>query len=86
MKLLNPTIYVPHKVGEDWAKSVFNFEGLVDQRRVRREIIRAFRRGGQKVSGLYIDTCIKHSLNPKMLRVSDTKMELPDDSATTEDD
>lgn len=86
MKLINPVIYVPHKVGEDWAKSTFSFDGLVDRRRVRREIIRAFKRGGEQVSTKYVDACINASLNTQMITASKTVLALPDDSAQTEDD
>lgn len=83
MKLLNPIIYVPHKVGDEWAKSVFTFDGLVDNRRVKREIIRAFQRGGEKVSPQYIDACIKSSLNPKQIgvRVGSEPLALPDENS-----
>lgn len=82
MKLLNPTIYVPHKVGEDWAKSAFSFTGLVDKRRIKREIMKAFKLGGERVSPKYIDACILQSIalpsEPDVL-VSRVPVELPDD-------
>lgn len=87
MKLLDPTIYVPHKIGADWARSAFQFTGLVDRRRVRREILRAFQRGGQTVKPAYIDACINASLNVQTLgvKVATKPMELPDDAQTVED-
>ncbi|QXV74286.1 hypothetical protein [Rhizobium phage RHEph15] len=51
-----------HKVGGKYAKSSFSFDGLVDRRRVKREIIKAFKRGGETVSPLYIDASIDVSL------------------------
>lgn len=66
MKLQDPTIYVLHRVGRDaakqWAKSAFAFTGLVDRRRVKREIIKAFRRGGEIVNPAYIEASIDASL------------------------
>lgn len=62
MKLDSPTIYVLHKVDGKLAKSAFNFTGRVDRRRVKREIIKAFRRGGEIVNPLFIDECINASL------------------------
>lgn len=86
MKLNSPTIYVPHKIGTDWAKSTFSFDGTVDRRRVRREIVRSFKRGGERVSTQYVDACINSSLNTQMITASKTVLALPDDSAQTEDD
>lgn len=80
MKLLNPTIYVPHKVGEDWAKSAFQFEGLVDKRRIKRMIIQAFKNGGERVSPRYIEACIQQSLSAKQVQVPVERMPLPDDA------
>ncbi|QOE32147.1 hypothetical protein CPT_Paso_030 [Rhizobium phage Paso] len=62
MKLDSPTIYVLHKVEGKWANSAFQFTGLVDRRRVKREIIRSFRRGGEIVHPSYIDASIDASL------------------------
>lgn len=62
MKLDSPTIYVLHKVDGVLAKSAFNFDGKVDRRRIKREIIKAFRRGGESVNPTFIDACIEASL------------------------
>lgn len=62
MKLQSPTIYVLHKMNGQWANSAFSFTGNVDRRRVKREIIRAFRRGGEVVHPSYIDASIDASL------------------------
>jgi hypothetical protein len=62
LKLNSPTIYVLHKVNGQYAKSSFSFDGLVDRRRVKREIIRAFKRGGEVVSPLYVEASIDTSL------------------------
>ncbi len=62
MKLDSPTIYVLHKVGGQWANSAFQFTGRVDRRRVKREIIKSFRRGGEIVNPAYIDASIDASL------------------------
>lgn len=62
MKLKSPTIYVLHKVRGEWANSAFSFTGSVDRRRVKREIIRAFRRGGEIVNPAYVDASIDASL------------------------
>lgn len=63
MKLQDPTIYVLHKVGGKWARSAFAFTGSVDRKRVKREIIKAFKRGGEVVSPQYIEASIAASLD-----------------------
>lgn len=62
MKLDSPTIYCLHRVDGVWAKTAFNFEGNVDRRRVKREIIKSFKRGGEVINPLYVDACIDASL------------------------
>ena len=62
MKLQDPTIYVLHKVSGVWCNSAFNFTGLVDVKRVKREILRSFKRGGEVVHPQYIDASIRASL------------------------
>lgn len=63
MKLQSPIIYVLHKVQGKWARSAFQFDGLVDRKRVKREIIRAFKRGGEVVNPQYVEASIQASLN-----------------------
>lgn len=62
MKLQSPTIAVLHKVDGVYAASTFKFDGFVDRKRVKREIIKAFRRGGEVVSPQYIEASITASL------------------------
>lgn len=62
MKLRDPIIIIPHKVEGQFARSTFTFTGLVDKRRVRREIIKRFRTAGEVVSPVYINACIDASL------------------------
>lgn len=62
MKLDSPTIYVLHKVDGVLAKSAFSFTGMVDKRRIKREIAKAFRRGGETVNPVFLDACIDASL------------------------
>jgi hypothetical protein len=62
LKLNSPTIYVLHKVKGQWAQSAFNFDGLVDRRRVKREIIKSYRRAGEVVAPAYIEASIEASL------------------------
>lgn len=62
MKLQDPTIYVLHKVEDKWARTAFSFTGSVDRKRVKREIIKAFRRGGAVVHPTYIEASIDQSL------------------------
>jgi hypothetical protein len=54
---------VLHKVDGDWANTAFSFTGDVDRKRVKREILRAFKRGGQVVHPSYIEASIQTSLD-----------------------
>lgn len=63
MKLHSPTIYVLHKVEGQWANSRFAFDGDVDIKRVKREILRQFKKAGEVVHPAYIDASIRASLN-----------------------
>lgn len=76
MKVVSPIIYVPHKVDGEWANSAFQFDGLVDTRRIKREIIKSFKNGGERVSAKYIQACINKSLMMKNA-VSIITMPLP---------
>lgn len=78
MKVLDPTIYVPHKVDGQWANSAFQFTGFVDTRRIKREIIKAFKNGGEKVSVQYIQACINKSLTMKRVQPAQS-IPLPDE-------
>ncbi|QXP44073.1 PIN-like domain superfamily protein [Stappia phage SI01] len=75
MKLINPTIRVPHKVDGKWAYSTFTFEGAVDKRRIKREIIRAFLRGGEQVDTRYIDECIRIGIEIYLRGLKDARNE-----------
>lgn len=62
VKLHSPIIYVLHKDGEQWATSTFTFDGTVDIKRVKREILRQFKKAGEVVHPAYIDAAIQASL------------------------
>ncbi|QWY83421.1 hypothetical protein [Rhizobium phage RHph_X3_9] len=85
MKLKDPTIYVLHKdeLGR-WCKSAFAFTGEVDKRRVKREILKRFRKGGQTVSPAYIEASIEASLKTVLVPVTHEAIALPADEDIAE--